>query len=174
VDRVLTVCEAEQQHIQKRGQSHVSLVSHGVVIEPTESPFEQRRDFFFAGAIFPNFPNEDSIVWFVHEILPKVRALSGQDLALIAAGRCASPHVQDCNGKGLQLLGSVPDLRPHFARARVFVAPLRLGAGIPLKVLHAAAHGVPVVATGSGSAGLGGRQGTARRQGCGRIRPKVP
>ena len=41
----------------------------------------------------------------------------------------------------------VDDLRPWFERARVFFAPTRYTAGIPLKVYQAAAFGLPIVAT---------------------------
>ena len=47
----------------------------------------------------------------------------------------------------MSVLGGVADLRPLYDEARVFVAPTRFASGIPLKVIHAAAHGLPVVAT---------------------------
>jgi glycosyltransferase involved in cell wall biosynthesis len=39
------------------------------------------------------------------------------------------------------------DLSPVYASARVFVAPTRASAGIPVKIIEAAGRGVPVVAT---------------------------
>ena len=41
----------------------------------------------------------------------------------------------------------VPDLGPLYDEARIFVAPTRYSAGIPLKLIEAAAHGVPIVCT---------------------------
>jgi glycosyltransferase involved in cell wall biosynthesis len=41
----------------------------------------------------------------------------------------------------------VADLTPLYDRARLFVAPTRFAAGIPYKIHHAAAHGLPVVCT---------------------------
>src|SRR5207253_7021477 len=49
--------------------------------------------------------------------------------------------------EGVELLGAVEDLVPLYNRARVFIAPTRFSAGVPLKVYEAAAHGLPVVAT---------------------------
>ena len=46
------------------------------------------------------------------------------------------------NHQGIQ-----KDLRPYFEDARIFIAPIRYGAGIPLKVIEAAAYGLPVVTT---------------------------
>jgi glycosyltransferase involved in cell wall biosynthesis len=42
-----------------------------------------------------------------------------------------------------------------YSRARVFVAPTRFAAGIPLKVYDAAAHGVPTVITPILARGIG-------------------
>ena len=45
------------------------------------------------------------------------------------------------------VLSDVADLTPLYEDARVFIAPTRFGAGISLKVIEAAARGVPAVAT---------------------------
>jgi glycosyltransferase involved in cell wall biosynthesis len=47
----------------------------------------------------------------------------------------------------MDILGAVPDLAEVYNRARVFVAPTRFAAGIPLKVYDAAANGIPIVLT---------------------------
>jgi glycosyltransferase involved in cell wall biosynthesis len=47
----------------------------------------------------------------------------------------------------IQVLGRVDDLGPLYDQARVFIAPTRFAAGIPLKIIEAAAKGVPVVTT---------------------------
>jgi glycosyltransferase involved in cell wall biosynthesis len=50
--------------------------------------------------------------------------------------------------------GQVPDIRPFFARAQVFVAPLRIGGGTRVKILEAMAMRRPVVATSLACEGL--------------------
>ena len=50
-------------------------------------------------------------------------------------------------GTAAAFLGVVPDLRPLYGAARIFIAPTRFAAGLPQKVYEAAAHGVPVVLT---------------------------
>jgi glycosyltransferase involved in cell wall biosynthesis len=50
-------------------------------------------------------------------------------------------------GAHLTSLGAVPDLSQVYSQARVFVAPTRFAAGIPLKVIEAAARGLPSVVT---------------------------
>ena len=51
-------------------------------------------------------------------------------------------------------LGEGGDTRPHWARAAVAVVPLQAAAGTRLKILEAAACGVPVVSTSVGAEGL--------------------
>ena len=62
-------------------------------------------------------------------------------------GHCDAPSICALDGRELDLLGLVEDLRPVFDRARVMVVPTRFAAGVPHKVHQAAAFGVPVVAT---------------------------
>jgi glycosyltransferase involved in cell wall biosynthesis len=53
----------------------------------------------------------------------------------------------------------VPDVAPLFARARVFVAPVRFGAGVKGKIGEALAYALPVVTTTIGAEGLELRDG---------------
>jgi O-antigen biosynthesis protein len=52
-------------------------------------------------------------------------------------------------------VGFVPDPLERLARARVHVHPLRLGAGIKLKLIDTMAAGLPFVTTPIGAEGLG-------------------
>jgi glycosyltransferase involved in cell wall biosynthesis len=51
--------------------------------------------------------------------------------------------------------GFVEDLRPYFDAARVFVAPLRYGAGIKGKVIQSLCHGTPSVMSSIAAEGIG-------------------
>jgi glycosyltransferase involved in cell wall biosynthesis len=53
----------------------------------------------------------------------------------------------------------VPDVRPYYAQASVFIVPLRLGGGTRLKIVEAMAMGIPVVSTTVGAEGLDTRPG---------------
>ena len=55
---------------------------------------------------------------------------------------------------GIHVTGTVPDVRPYYARAAVTVAPYRYGEGTKLKVLEAMASGAPVVSTPIGCQGI--------------------
>ena len=50
--------------------------------------------------------------------------------------------------------GYVEDIEPLYQQAGVFIAPLRSGSGVRVKILEAMARGVPVVSTSIGADGL--------------------
>jgi polysaccharide biosynthesis protein PslH len=58
------------------------------------------------------------------------------------------------------LVGQVPDVRPHLARAAVAVVPLRIARGVQNKVLESLAMGKPTVASPAALGGVGAEPGT--------------
>lgn len=122
---------------------------------PVEHPTEARDRVLFLGN-FGHAPNVDAVQWWVEEIAPLLAARAGRDIPLrvVGAGQAALVEQLDPNARRrLDLAGWVEDLTPEFGRARVFVAPLRYGAGTKGKILAALAHGVPVVTTTVGAEG---------------------
>lgn len=98
-------------------------------------------------------PNVDAAVWFTKVVWPMVRArVHGARLLLV--GRDPAPAVRQLAAPDVTVTGTVPDVRPHLAQARVAVAPLRAGGGSRLKVLEALDAARPVVGTTKGLEGL--------------------
>jgi glycosyltransferase involved in cell wall biosynthesis len=122
-------------------------------------PIPSGKQFLFVGTLSWE-PNVDGLLWFVRTVWPKVRErhpdavfnVIGKGLPEAAAGfLAASP--------GLRLLGFQEDLAPHYASARVVLAPLRFGSGIKLKVVEALSCGVPVLTTPVGAEGFATDEG---------------
>jgi glycosyltransferase involved in cell wall biosynthesis len=61
--------------------------------------------------------------------------------------------------EGVEVTGTVSDIRPFLAEATVAVAPLRIARGVQNKILEAMAMGLPVVATSRAHDGLDARPG---------------
>jgi glycosyltransferase involved in cell wall biosynthesis len=59
----------------------------------------------------------------------------------------------------VKVTGTVPDVRPYIAHARVSVAPLRIARGIQNKVLEAMAMARPVVVSGAALEGIDAQPG---------------
>jgi glycosyltransferase involved in cell wall biosynthesis len=98
-------------------------------------------------------PNVDAVVWFVRQVWPRIRA-ARPDARFAIAGRAPKPEVLALAGDGVEVTGEVPDVAPLFRNATIYVAPLRIGGGVRLKLLEAFAYGVPVVSTSLGAEGI--------------------
>ena len=119
---------------------------------------EERDGLLFVGG-FWHRPNGDAVMWFIERIWPMIlRELP--DLQFCIAGANPTDEVLALNERsGVEVVGYVPDLTPLFDRHRVFVAPLRYGAGMKGKVGQSLSHGLPVVTTTIGAEGMGLQDG---------------
>lgn len=155
-DRVISVSEQESQEFLRYGFKDVYTLGHALDVSPTPNDFAARKDILFVGAIHePDSPNADSVLWFCRKILPKIQKALGAQLNLIIVGLMHPDVEEQLDKKSIQVKGVVKDLTRLYDECRVFVAPTRFSAGLPLKVLGAAAHGLPVVATALTGSQLG-------------------
>jgi polysaccharide biosynthesis protein PslH len=106
-------------------------------------------------------PNVDGCVWFVREILPKVRAKFPTTRFTIVGSRPNRAVQELANVDGVTVTGFVQDTRDFLERGALSVAPLRIARGIQNKVLEALALGLPVVGTTSATQGIEGGAGDA-------------
>lgn len=118
----------------------------------TKVGFEARRDICFLGG-FAHAPNVDAVIFFVTEILPLIRAHDAT-IRFVIVGANTTPEVAALASESVVVAGMVEDLRHVFDQARVFVCPLRFGAGTKGKIVMAMSYGLPVVATRIGAEGM--------------------
>jgi len=90
-------------------------------------------------------PNVDAVEWFAKEVLPALRQRWPR-LRFHVVGRSPTAAVQALTADGVNVTGTVPDVRPFLQYAAVVVAPLRLARGVQNKILEAMAMARPVVA----------------------------
>ncbi len=115
-------------------------------------PWHKRRDLMFIGG-FWHQPNEDGVCYFVEHILPLVlRELP--DVVFNIIGSHMTDRVSNLASSSVRALGYVPDPTVYFTESRVFVSPLRFGAGMKGKIGHSMSHGLPVVTTSIGAEGM--------------------
>jgi glycosyltransferase involved in cell wall biosynthesis len=111
------------------------------------------RTIIFVGAM--NYvPNVDAATSFTHDVWPRLLSLyPGCRLTLV--GSDPVPAILALRDyEGVEVTGTVDDVRRFYRDADVAVAPLRLGGGTRLKILEAMAAGVPVISTLVGAEGL--------------------
>lgn len=100
------------------------------------------------------YPNEDAVTFFADDILPLIQK-SVPDVKFTIVGGNPSERVQQlANEEGIEVTGRVPEIKPYFDEATIFVVPLRIGSGTRLKILEALAMGKAVVSTTVGAEGL--------------------
>ena len=145
---VLTVSEVERRHFAERGFPCVTI-GNSLRPSPGSRPFAERDGILFVGAMGDDAsPNTDAVYWFWSEILGPLRQHLRREVPFTVVGRNGSTRLKPLAAdRSIELAGMVNDVAPLFSRARVFVAPTRYAAGIPLKIQEAAALGVPVVCT---------------------------
>ncbi len=100
-------------------------------------------------------PNDDAVRFFLDEIWPLVR----QDhpaAQFIVAGMAPTQELQDFvkAAPGAELYPNVPDIRPFFEQAVVYIVPMRFGGGVRQKLFEAWSIRVPVVTTSMGAEGI--------------------
>jgi glycosyltransferase involved in cell wall biosynthesis len=162
VDAVLYPSESETQHVRQWLDQHalevlsitVPAYAYQDVAESPESNLAQRQGLMFVAG-FGHPPNGDAAAWFVHEVLPLIRAHC-PDINLELVGSNPSAEVRALRAPHINVTGFVSDeeLAHRYARARVVVAPLRYGGGMKGKVIEAMRFGVPCVTTSAGIQGL--------------------
>ena len=99
-------------------------------------------------------PNEDAVIYFADAILPRIRA-EIPDATLTVVGRNPTARLRQVAARaGIDVTGTVDDVRPSIGEAAVYVVPLRAGGGTRLKIFEALAMAKPVVSTTVGAEGL--------------------
>jgi GT2 family glycosyltransferase/glycosyltransferase involved in cell wall biosynthesis len=153
-DSVWAVTPDDAEAIRREGGvGHIAVVPNIHEVCDPGPPFGEREGLVFV-ANFSHPPNYDALVWWCEEVGPALEErLGGLCLTVVGYDPCGDGAA--LARPGVRVVGWVPDLRPWLHAARVFVAPLRFGAGMKGKVGEALAAGTPVVATSVAAEGMG-------------------
>lgn len=157
--RIVAVSPAEAAIIGEHLRRPIVVASYPAQPRPPATRWRDRSGLLFVGAAAEaDGPNGDSL----RQLLAgPMAALSADGVRLRVAGRGtgAGGWLAAHANANVELVGPVADLSPWYDVALAFVAPTRYGAGIPIKVLDAARHGLPVIATPFVASQLGWRDG---------------
>ncbi|HMP08342.1 MAG TPA: glycosyltransferase [Lacipirellulaceae bacterium] len=154
---VVAVSQDDAQLMRADFQAdHVDVVENGVDLSmfTTQTAARDPRELLFVGSLDWR-PNLDGVEWFLEAVLPLVRAAEPDARLTVVGRRPPAPlaarlrQTPNCSCHA-----DVPDVRPYLAQAGIMVVPLRIGGGSRLKILEAAAAGLPVASTTVGAEGL--------------------
>jgi sugar transferase (PEP-CTERM/EpsH1 system associated) len=158
-DGVLAVSEADRDTFARlypgAARRPIEIVATGVdtrFFTPAPSAAAARQ-LVFTGSM-DWLPNEDAMLHFCRDILPRIRARE-PEVSLSIVGRAPTPAVQRLAAEhNILVTGRVDDVRPFMRDAAVYIVPLRIGGGTRLKIFEAMAMGKAVVSTAVGAEGL--------------------
>lgn len=158
--RTFLVSEEEKAVLGKYGSvAKVEALSNGVDLDyfsPKEvapsAPLPPAR-LIFSGAM-DYWPNVEGAVWFAREVFPSVRQAFPEAVFCIAGRNPTDAVLELKKLPGVEVTGTVPDMRAHLAGATLCVVPLMIARGIQNKVLEGMAMAKPVVATPGAATGL--------------------
>ncbi|HEY1977134.1 MAG TPA: glycosyltransferase [Candidatus Baltobacteraceae bacterium] len=157
-DATIAVTPEEQSVLHDLGAREVFVVP--TIHEPRvgdERAFDASSGLLFIGN-YNHPPNVDGVRWLCHDVMPIVwRSLPNVRLTLL--GSNAPREVEALAADRVSVAGYVRDVAPYFLQSRVFVAPLRFGAGMKGKIGQALEYALPVVTTPVGAEGLNLRDG---------------
>lgn len=147
-DRVVVLTDRDAEALKALNPATPTVtIPNGVDIDfftPTGYEPDEPALLFTGNFDYP--PNLDAALRLVRDIFPRVRqAVPGAQLTLVGGNPPAA--LRAYTSDDIEITGRVPDLRPYFECALVYVSPLRLGAGIKNKVLETLAMQTPVVAS---------------------------
>jgi polysaccharide biosynthesis protein PslH len=129
--------------------ARVAVVPNGVDLQPLTprgAPAERARVVFCG--VMNYTPNVDGALWFCTHVWPAVRA-QRPDAELLIVGSDPVSAIRRLHApeSGIEVTGTVDDVRPYLWTSAVAIAPLLTARGVQNKVLEAVGAGLPAVVT---------------------------
>ena len=153
-DQVWCASPADKKAVSKRvSEERIAVVPTIHALKGRGKSWSERDGLLFIGHL-SHRPNSDAIHYFMRDIFPLIQEQC-PSITFNIVGSNPSAEIKKYQSEQVKVLGFVPDIDPLFHSARVFVAPLRFGAGVNGKIGEALSYGLPVITTSIGAEGLG-------------------
>jgi O-antigen biosynthesis protein len=153
VHKTIVVTNVEKNILSSFGVSNISVIPtiHQAYTKSLPK-FHERNGLLFIGG-YNHLPNVDAAIWLCGSIMPLIWA-QYPDMRLTLLGSNPPTKVKNLQDDRVTVTGYIHDVEPYFLNHRVFVAPLRYGAGIKGKVGQSLSYGLPIVSTSIGIEGF--------------------
>lgn len=117
--------------------------------------FRFRKGLIFLGNYY-HPPNVDAVKWFHDQVFPILKEKI-PDISVTLYGNNPPKDILDLHSIDFDVAGFLKEeeVINVYNSAKVFIAPIRFGAGFKGKIAKAMSHGLPVVTTNIGAEGMG-------------------
>jgi len=157
-DAHIVVSERDAERLRELNpDARIYVIENGVdtafYTDPGVRDKSLARRVVFVGSM-DYHANVDGALSFARQVWPRLHERRAE-LILTIVGKDPAPEVRElAKIRGIEVTGTVDDVRPFYREAIAAVVPLNVGGGSRLKILEAMAAGVPVVSTTLGAEGL--------------------
>ena len=145
----VAVTEIDRALVANRFDMPSFVVSFPTKFAPSTNGFAERADLLFVGRMTGtanHYPNVDAVGWFAREVMPCLDRLIGSRYRLHLVGLFEEEAAALASDRVI-LHGAINDVSGFYDECRLFVAPTRYAAGIPIKVVETIGRGLPAVTT---------------------------
>lgn len=152
-DHVLAASRLEARSFSRYGVEALPIPN---IVAPLRRAVPRRPHIptvLFVGTL--NYePNLDGVIWFMGRVFRRLQRSFGGRMRFIIVGRNPPPAIARLRSQpGIEVWDRIDDIGRCYAEADLAIAPIHAGGGTRIKIVEAAAHGVPVVTTRLGAEG---------------------
>ncbi|MHA4893634.1 glycosyltransferase [Pedobacter sp. PWIIR3] len=153
-DATITVIAVEKDTLKQEGINNVFVIPnvHYSSVEKEQPEFINRKGLLFIGG-YKHTPNIDAARWLVNDIMPMIWK-TDPTIHLTLLGSDPTPEIQGFSAPNISVPGYIHDVSPFFNNNKIFIAPLRYGAGMKGKIGQSLEFGLPVISTDIGVEGM--------------------
>ncbi|GGF17120.1 glycosyltransferase [Flavobacterium limi] len=155
-DKIIVISDLEGKTLKDYYNEESKIITIGNIHQfiKNENPvsFEDRKDLLFIGG-FDHKPNVDAVEYLYEEIMPSLWK-SQPEISISIIGSNPPDSILKLHSDKFKIIGYVKDVSPYFLNSKIFVAPLRYGAGIKGKIGQSIEFGLPLVTTNIGAEGF--------------------
>jgi len=155
VDHLISLSDEDKIKLEKYmgiPPQRISVISSGVDCGEIRyfGPNFGEKNLIFLGNLYFK-PNEDAVRIIRDFIYPELQPCG---FKFTIAGDCPPDLKRDCQTKGFDFIGTLPDLNLLFKDATFALAPIDEGTGMRIKFLNYLAAGIPILTTRTAASGF--------------------
>ena len=151
-DAVITLTEEDKEYLSNLGcESEIKVIPPQINMPNLGKQEKSPQSLCFVGS-FNREPNVQAVQILIREIFPKLN--KPVELNIVGMGLPNSLVNEIKKLEDVNYLGFVEDIDSFLASQMIMVAPIKIGAGLKMKIPHALACGTAVVTTDVGVEGI--------------------